>query len=116
MDAGRPDEGMKFYRDLLELDPTDWEIMYRLAVVYEDLGRFEDALTLLETILSNEVDNREVMQKAVSTALRAGMVSKALAYINRWLRLYPNDQTVLDAKKMIEDQIRQNNLAPDSTP
>jgi len=116
MDAGQPEEGMKFYRDMLAAAPNDYDIMYRLSVVYDELGRYEDALGLLETILRTEIDNREVMQAAVSTALRLGQVSKAMSYINNWLSRYPNDQTVLDAKRLIEEQVQKNSAGPDSTP
>jgi hypothetical protein len=104
LDAGDTTAAVQHYLDQLKQSPGDQALMYRLAAVYERMGKYSEALDLIDPIYRNEPDAKDLSAMAFELAARAGMPDRARAYMHEWLKRHPDDA---DGKKALEDYERQ---------
>jgi len=104
LDAGDTTAAVQYYVDRLKEKPGDDELTFRLAGVYERSGEYGMALDLVEPIYRKEPDAKDLSEMAFTLAARAGMVERARATMNDWLKRHPDDA---DARKALEDYERQ---------
>jgi hypothetical protein len=112
LDAGDTTGAMRFYMDGLRENPTDLQLMYRLAGVYERLGDFEKALDLIDPILREDPNSQDLVMMGYTLGVRGGMYERARGYLSDWLARHPEDAEV---KEMLEDfdrQVRQGTQEP----
>jgi tetratricopeptide (TPR) repeat protein len=104
LDAGDSASAIKFCKDLIAEDPGDAGARYRLAGVYERLGRDLESLQQLDWLFAFDRDNQDVLVASVGMALRIGQVKKAKGYLTDWLMRHPEDEM---AKQYLDDLERQ---------
>jgi tetratricopeptide (TPR) repeat protein len=104
LDVGDTTRAVQHYLGLLKEKPGDPELMYRLAGVYERMGKYRDALELVDPIYKADPDAKDLSVMAFTLAARAGMVDRARAYMNDWLKRHPDD---VEGKKALEEYERQ---------
>jgi hypothetical protein len=104
LDAGDTAEAVQHYQNQLKLNPRDPSLQYRLAAVYEKMGKYSEALDLIDPLYRNEPDAKDLSAMVFELAARAGQVDRARAYMNDWLKRHPDDA---DGKKALEDFERQ---------
>jgi tetratricopeptide (TPR) repeat protein len=104
LDAGDTTAALQHYLDALKQNPRDPSLQYRLASVYEQMGKYSEALDLIEPIYRNEPDAKDLSAMVFELAARAGQVDRARAYMRDWLKRHPDDE---DGKKALEDFERQ---------
>jgi tetratricopeptide (TPR) repeat protein len=104
LDAGDTTAAVRHYQDALKRTPGDQALMYRLAAVYERMGKYSEALDLIDPIYRAEPDAKDLSAMAFELAARSGQVERARAYMHDWLKRHPDDA---DGKKALEDYERQ---------
>jgi len=105
MDAGDTAGAVQFYVDQLKQTPGDQSLMYRLASIYERMGKYSEALDLIDPIYQNEPDAKDLSAMAFELAARAGQVERARAYMNDWLKRHPDDAEGRAALENFEKQL-----------
>jgi tetratricopeptide (TPR) repeat protein len=100
MDAGDTARAEQHYLDVLKERPNDFQAMYRLANVYERQGKYDQALDMIQPILADDPEARDLMVTAYTLAARGGMIQRAREYLTGWLARHPDDA---EARKMLED-------------
>jgi hypothetical protein len=108
LDAGDTTAAVRHYQDALKRTPGDQALMYRLAAVYERMGKYSEALDLIDPIYRAEPDAKDLSAMAFELAARSGQVERARAYMHDWLKRHPDDA---DGKKALEDYERQLSAA-----
>jgi len=100
LDAGDTAAAVSHYLDQLKKNPGDPSLMYRLAAVYERMGKYAQALDLIDPIYQQEPDAKDLNAMAFELAVRAGQVERARAYMTAWLKRHPDDE---DGKKALAE-------------
>ncbi len=104
LDAGDTTAAAQHYLGLLKEKPGDDALSYRLAGVYERVGRYADALDLIDPLYRKEPDARDLSVMAFTLAARAGMAERARAYMCDWLKRHPDDA---EGRRALEEYERQ---------
>jgi Flp pilus assembly protein TadD len=104
LDAGDTAAAVNHYINALKQTPNDPSLQYRLAAVYEQMGKYSQALDLIDPIYRSEPDAKDLSAMVFELAARAGQVERARAYMHDWLKRHPDDT---DGKKALEDFERQ---------
>jgi hypothetical protein len=100
LDAGDTASAIGYYLDRLRAQPGDIQLMYRLGGVYERIGEYEKSLDLLDAILADDPEDRDLTVTAHSIALKGGLLDRARRYLSVWLSAHPSDTS---AQKMLEE-------------
>jgi Protein O-mannosyl-transferase TMEM260-like/Tetratricopeptide repeat len=109
LDEGDSTHAVQFYLDKLHDNPDDFQIMYRLAGVYERLGQYGKAADMLDPILAEDPTARDLVVMAYTLSVRAGMMDRARGYLATWLARNPKDDEI---KKMLDDFDRKGQPKP----
>lgn len=104
LDAGDTAAAVQHYVDKLKEKPGDDALSYRLAGVYERIGRYSDALELIDALYKKEPDAKDLNVMVFTLSARAGMPERAIAYMQDWLKRHPDDA---EGRKALEDYQRQ---------
>ncbi len=75
--SGHTSDAEAIYRQLLEDDPTDREIVASLVDLYEDADRLDEALSLLASLEKKDPDNAGVSERIAIDLARAGRFDDA---------------------------------------
>jgi tetratricopeptide (TPR) repeat protein len=105
LDAGDTTAAINHYVNLLREKPGDDQLSYRLAGVYERVGRYSDALELIDPLYRKEPDAKDLSVMVFTLAARAGMVDRAKAYMEDWLKRHPEDTEGREALQEYERQL-----------
>ena len=104
-DAGDTVAAENYYIDKLEAEPGHPQFMYRLAGIYERLGRWEHALNLIDALINNNPEDRDLVITGFTLALRGGLPDRARGYVTNWLIRHPDDtvmqQTLADIQRQL---------------
>ncbi len=79
--------GIDAYENLLRLRPSDPELHYELALLYEDQGAFDDARQHLEEALAADPRNVTAQIAYGRVLIKSGQVQDSLAPLNQALSL-----------------------------
>lgn len=60
---GRPEEGLRWAREALEIDPEDAGVRYNVACLYALEGKIDEAITCLEEAIEVGFGNREWLER-----------------------------------------------------
>jgi tetratricopeptide (TPR) repeat protein len=104
LDAGDTTAAVQHYLNAIKENPGDPSLMYRLATVYERMGKYSEALDLIDPIYRGEPDAKDLSAMAFELAARAGQVERARGYMRDWLQRHPDDT---DGKKALEEYEKQ---------
>jgi tetratricopeptide (TPR) repeat protein len=109
LEAGDTSTAVQYYLDKLHQDPADSQLMYRLASVYERIGEYGKALDMIEPIMRQEPDAKDLLVMAFTLSARANQAERARGYLTDYLARHPGDEEV---KEMLADFDRQLEPTP----
>jgi protein O-mannosyl-transferase len=85
---GKMDDALAALQKAIEIDPDNSLAKFRLAMVYEDLGRFSDALPLYEALVASTTSHNPTL--------------------HRLARVYRELNRPTDARRMYEQELKNN--------
>jgi tetratricopeptide (TPR) repeat protein len=101
--AGKRDEAIVEEEIAVELDPESTLYLYNLAVLYKDSGRPAEAEQAFLALEELDPDNAEIQYHLGTTLLGLGRVDEAIAYLEKYIAIAPEDAAnVPSAKAMID--------------
>lgn len=103
----RPLEAIKVYNKLTDIIGPDWNVLFRVAELYEKLGHKEKAAESVEGLLEIDPSNIALKKLAIDFYVRNGYDDKALTMLNEILESMPDDLEAREKKAQIF--ISQNN-------
>lgn len=84
-----PDEAIKLYKKVLEIDPDHAPSLYELARLYAGQGRAEDAVLLLEKAIGLEKDNVWYKLELAGIYKRSRQFEKLIGIYKELIEKYP---------------------------
>ena len=103
VDAGQPKKALAVYDAALKDAPDDSDLLYARSLVYEKLGRIDDAEADLKHILSQDAENPEALNALGYMLTNHGTdYARAESYIRKSLKADPDNPAVLDSLGWVE--------------
>ena len=88
-------KGIKYYKLTLKYEPDHYDSLSNLAAVYQNLGRSQDALNLLEHAKNIFPKDPILLNNYAFTLVHQGRTRKAAEYYREALELTPNHPLIL---------------------
>jgi len=88
-------KGIKYYKLTLKYEPEHYDSLSNLAAVYQNLGRSQDALNLLERAKGLFPKDPILLNNYAFTLVHQGRTRKAAEYYREALELTPNNPLIL---------------------
>ena len=104
LDAGDTTQAVEFYRNKILERPSDPNLRFRLAGVYERIGEYLKALEQLEYILRLDSNHRESMMAAAGLSMRLNQTVRARQILAEWIRRHPDDTAARQTLSALENQ------------
>ena len=110
--AKRYVDAMKIYDQALKKLPGNTDLLYARALMAERVDRIDILIKDLKTILKTEPDNAHALNALGYTlADRTGRYEEALTYIQRALKLLPDDAAIIDSMGWVQYRLGNNQEA-----
>lgn len=87
----RPLEAIKIYNKLTEIIGLDWNVLLRVAELYEKLGFKDKAAESVEGLLEIDPSNVALQKLAIDFYIRNGYNDKALNMVDELISVMPDD-------------------------
>ena len=97
----RPLEAIKVYNKLIEIIGPDWNVLLRVAELYEKLGYKEKAAESVEGLLHIDPSNVELQKLAIDFYIRNGYNDHALVMLDDMIETMPDDIEAREKKAQI---------------
>lgn len=97
----KPLRAIQLYETLLRKVGKEWNVLFRLAELYEKTGEDDKSIGALEGMLSLDPDNRQVMNLLTEFYMRRGRLEEAHKIADEFLISYPDDAELLELKGRI---------------
>ena len=97
----KPSEAIRIYEKLITLIGPEWNILIRVAELYEKLGSKEEAAKSLDKLLALDPSNVALQKMIIDFNQRNGNYDKALDMVDNILELYPDDLEAREKKALI---------------
>lgn len=88
-------KGIKYYKLTLKYEPDHYDALSNLAAVYQNMGRSQDALNLLERAKELYPNDPILLNNYAFTLVHQGRTRKAAEYYREALELTPNHPLIL---------------------
>lgn len=88
-------KGIQYYKFTLKYEPDHYDSLSNLAAVYQNLGRSQDALKLLERAINLFPTDPILLNNLAFTLVHQGRTRKAAEYYRKALELTPNHPLLL---------------------
>jgi tetratricopeptide (TPR) repeat protein len=106
-ESTKPLEAIKIYNRLLRITGLDWNVLLRVAELYEKLGYKEKAAESVEGLLQIDPSNIALQKLAIDFYSRNGYNEKALGMLDEIIEAMPDDLEAREKRAQIF--ISQNN-------
>ncbi|MCX6152296.1 MAG: tetratricopeptide repeat protein [Ignavibacteriales bacterium] len=106
-EQSKPLKALGIYKKLFELTGPDWNVLVRIAELYERMGNTEEAVNSVEQLSAIDPSNTDLQKLVVETYLKAKKFDKALEKVNDLLKQFPEDPVFIEQKAQIF--VQQNN-------
>jgi tetratricopeptide (TPR) repeat protein len=106
-EQSKPMKALAIYKKLLELTGPEWNVLARIAELYQRMGQTEEAVKTVEQLSAIDPSNTELQKLVIDTYLKAKKYDKALDKVDDMLKLFPDDPVFLEQKAQIF--LQQNN-------
>jgi len=97
----RPLEAIKIYNKLTRIIGPDWNVLFRVAELYEKLGYKEQAAESIKGLLEIDPSNVALKKLAADFYTRNGYEDEAMKILNEILESTPNDLEAREKKAQI---------------
>ncbi|MDP2656561.1 MAG: hypothetical protein Q8P11_03305 [bacterium] len=88
-------EAIKCYKQILDCNPTHEIALYRLAISYEQIESFNDALSWMTEYIKNYPDNADAFLVCANIYWELGMVVRATDCAEKAYQMNPRSLAVL---------------------
>ena len=88
---GNIQEGIKFFKKALQMNPEYWDAYTGLSKCYEMEGLYDEALAIIENILTYYPNREDVLFRASEVCEKSGKHIEATAYLQKLLKLNPDN-------------------------
>jgi tetratricopeptide (TPR) repeat protein len=89
------DSSISIYEKLVITNPKDMDMKYKLALMYEEVGKYDKALFMLDTIEDNIGENENILISKHKIYSKTGKVDKAIAELKKAIEYYPENYNLL---------------------
>lgn len=112
MNLGNYDEAIKYYKIVIELDPSNFAALNNLAVMYEEMGNLDKAIKYIGELYNYYTDNAEVNSDFVRVLVSNGQFVEAQRVVDAFKKTEKaaNNQ---DFIKSLEESIEQGKQKAD---
>ena len=97
----KPSEAIRIYEKIISAIGPEWNILIRVAELYEKLGSKDEAAKSLEKLLSLDPGNVSLQKLIIDFHQRTGNLDKALEMVDNILELFPDDLEAREKKALI---------------
>ncbi len=98
LERERPYKAIQVYKKLIDNIGPEWNIMLRLAGIYEKLGMNEETEETIEELLKLDPSNLDIKKLLSDLYIKSKNYDKALEIIEDALALFPEDLNLLEMK------------------
>ena len=88
---GNIQEGIKYYKKALQMNPEYWDAYTGLSKCYEMEGLYDEALSIIENILTYYPNREDVLFRASEICEKSEKLIEASAYLKKLLKLNPDN-------------------------
>ncbi len=99
-EISKPLEAISVYEKLIELVGPDWNLLVRIAELYEKTGDTDLALDAIKRLLEIDPSNNQIKILLIDLNQRAGKYDEAIQITNDLLEITPNDILVREKKAL----------------
>lgn len=96
------DEIVKIYNEILEIDPQNTLVNYRMGVIFYERGEFEKADAYLKKVVNLYPFDHDSLLMLAWTKFRMGQMSEAKMLFNKVLLYNPEDASALEGLKLMK--------------
>jgi tetratricopeptide (TPR) repeat protein len=97
----KPLSAIKIYRKLLGVIGLDWNVLIRIADLYEKMGNIDEATSTIKELLKIDPGNSSLYKILVDYYMRAEEYEQAMNSVNDLLQLKPDDIEAREKKAQI---------------
>lgn len=92
------EEALELYTEALQQLPENDQLLYARALTAEKLGKIDDAVKDLESVVNKEPENAQALNALGYTLVdKTNQLERGLNYIKQALKLEPNDAAIHDS-------------------
>ena len=114
--AGKLEEALPVYQQILEGEPENFDASLGTAQVLSWQGQFEKALELYASLLRRQPENREAQLGNAQTQYWSGNIEKALAMLESLGETWPEDREIAGILQSVRDAEQQRALQAAAAP
>lgn len=96
----KPLEAISVYEKLIDLVGPDWNLLVRIAELYEKTGNYELALDAIKRLLAIDPSNNQIKILLIDLNQRAGNYDEAIRIADDLLELTPHDVLIREKKAL----------------
>ncbi len=105
----KPTKALEIYKKIIETNGPDWNVLARVAEIYNRLGNTEEAVKSVEELSAIDPSNLDLQKLVVETYLKAKKYDPALKKVEELLQQFPDDLALIELKGQI--YLQQENWA-----
>jgi O-antigen ligase/tetratricopeptide (TPR) repeat protein len=92
---GKPDSALSYARQVLQIKPYLLENIKLMSNIYEQQGKIEETIPLLEKYLSQDKNSSKAWLMLTSCLDKSGDLKKAIAFSDSAFKYLPNDALII---------------------
>ena len=105
LEAGKYEEAITFYDEVLEIQPKDIVALYNKAVSLSFLGNFSDAIEYYDKVLVMEPNATDALIGKADNLAQLENYEEAIALYDKALESNPNDVYASSMKRVTQDAL-----------
>jgi tetratricopeptide (TPR) repeat protein len=110
-DLGRPEEGIRLLKKLIEIDPSFTGTYVNLGFKYNQMEQYEKGLTYLDKAILMKPDDGIAYNNRAYSKYKLGRNAEALDDVNKSLELYPGNSYAYKNRALIYVALKRMNMA-----
>lgn len=106
MNLGNYDEAIKYYKQVIKLDPANFAALNNLSVMYEEMGNISRAIEYISVLYNNYTDNAEVNSDFIRLLIENKQFVEATRVVEAYKKTEKaknNEEFIKSLEKSIEE-------------
>lgn len=95
LEAGNDQLSKKAFLDSIKIDPSYVQSIINLGLIYEEEGKYKDALALYESYLKDQSLNAMVLSRVVNILFVTKQSEKTIPYLKKLVEMDPDDLNLM---------------------